>query len=274
MDILEELRRHRIYVTTMNELYGFDKKQAELLENAYKAFDAQNGKYYTNDAVGNMQKINDFYTALACLHSGYSANSDQFKLMGDNNMTPEQAVKYFDDLGVDGEALKEAVVNQHDQCEENGKRDFAHECAMYSVMANNGENSAKSVAGIFDDVNALVGYKGDIYSGKMGVDDIMSDIGAENTYHRMVDCEDGNVWKTMTEYNNGVSRGAINESKEFLERIGGGDAQKGMKKLQKKINKKSLGTDKLSKGVNKELIEAAKEDFLNHISSESGIEWE
>ena len=73
-------------------------------------------------------------------------------------------------------------------------------------------SARKLGAGVVDDINAAIGYKGDVYSGSMGVDDIKSDVDAYNLYYRMKGCKDGDIWGTMTEYNIGVGDGSINGS--------------------------------------------------------------
>lgn len=229
----------RDYFDTMFGYYGFSEENSKLIKDAYEAF--ENSDLSKN--LNNKEKINLFFSNMASLHSGYSGDSSLFKHMGDNP-THSDAVKFFDDLGVDGEELKEIVNNQHKICEDNEYRDFAHECAIYSVMAN--ENLIKSFAGNFDDVDELVGFKGDIYSKSMGIDDIKSDIAAVNIYNRMLDSSDGDIFGAFTEYNEGCADGTINESREFLEYYGGGDVEKGMKNLINRIDDTSIGTWYLS----------------------------
>ncbi|RKM56509.1 hypothetical protein D6853_06900 [Butyrivibrio sp. X503] len=106
----------------------------------------------------------------------------------------------------------------------------------------------------------------------MDIDDKKSDISAYNIYNRMLNSKDGDIWNTMVEYNENASDGTINESKEFLERLGNGDAEKGMKKLKKQLNKTSIGTDIISKDVDEEKIKETKDDFLKHVSNESGVD--
>ena len=61
-----------------------------------------------------------------------------------NNPSRKEAIRFFNDLGVDGDSLKEMVNKQHNSaCKKDNNRDFAHECAMYSVMAN--ESLVKSI---------------------------------------------------------------------------------------------------------------------------------
>lgn len=225
------------YFDTMSEYYGFSEEDAKAIKEAYEAFENSD----LSKGLNNKDKINLFFSNMASLFSNYSGDSTLFKHMGDNP-TQSDAVKFFNDLGVDGDTLKEIVNNQHNNCGNN--RDFAHECAIYSVMAN--ENFKKSIAGKFDDVDELVGFKGDIYSKSMGIDDIKSDIAAVNIYNRMLNSSDGNVFGAFTDYNEGCADGTINESREFLEYYGNGDAEKGMKNLTNRIDDTSVGTWYLS----------------------------
>ena len=75
----------------------------------------------------------------------------------------------------------------------------------------------------------------------------------------------------MTEYNIGVENGSINGSKEFLEHFGKGDAEKGMEKLKKELDKETLVTDILGRHASQEDIDRTKEEFLGYLSDESGV---
>lgn len=297
-DTNKSVNDEEAYKKSMMDAYGFSDEEAELLMDAYNKF------IESDEAKGmnNKEKINAFYSNLASLYSSYSSDSKLFGAMGDNPSQVE-AIKFFNDLGVDGESLKEIVNNQHSSC--GNSRDFAHECAIYSVMAN--DSAIKGAAGLVDDIDALVGYKGDIYSKSMGMDDVKSDIAAENIYNRMLNCEDGDIWGAMVDYNEGCSDGTINESKEFLENMGNGNAEKGMKNLIKNIDDTSLGTAYLSgeygggygtapysysnygySGYNynpygytdygymtgqNDSVEDCRSRFLDYLSEQSGVEW-
>ena len=139
--------------------------------------------------------------------------------------------------------------------------------AEHNGLKNLGSQTAK------EDIDALIGYKGDVYSGDMGVDDIKSDIAAYNIYYRMRNSENGNIWETMTQYNEGVSEGTINGSKEFLSHFGNGDPEKGMEVLKKDLDSETNGIDMLKKKTTPERIAARKKEFLDYITDESGVAW-
>lgn len=249
------------YFTAMQDEYGFSKEEAELLKDAYDAF-AASEEYSKLD---NKEKIAQFFSNMAALVSGYSSESKLFSLMG-SNLSKEDATKFFDNLGIDGAKLAEVVNQQHNNCGDN--KDFAHECAMYSVMSC--DNMIKGMAGLNDNIDDLVGFKGDIYSGSMKLDDIKSDIAGVNIYKRMLECEDGDIFKAFEDYNTED----INESLEFLENYGNGDAEKGLKNIEKKINDSSLGTIYIQHsdmGNGEDKVEKLKEQFLDYLSTESGV---
>jgi hypothetical protein len=158
-------------------------------------------------------------------------------------------------------------MSQHSTCEKNQKRDFVHECAIFAIMSE--KHGTKEVAGFVDDVDALIGYKGDVYSGKMGIDDKKSDVQAYNIYYRMRESKDGDIWAAMSEYNEGVCEGKINGSREFLAHFGNGDPQKGMVELKKELDRETTGT-KMLKG-DPDDVQRTKKEFLDYISKESGI---
>ena len=145
-----------------------------------------------------------------------------------------------------------------------------HECAIFAIMSE--KHGTKEVAGFVDDVDALIGYKGDIYSGKMGIDDKKSDVQAYNIYYRMRESKEGDIWAAMSEYNEGIYEGKINGSCEFLAHFGNGDPEKGMEELKKELDRETAGT-KMLKGDPKKITKR-KEEFLSYISDESGVAWE
>lgn len=255
------------YIEAMKEQYGFSKEEAILLKTAYDNFLNATSIY----GLSKKEKIKTFYSYLAGLQSQYSSEDFLFHKIADNP-SPKKAVEFFNELGIDGEALKKAINNQHSTCYKNKKRDFAHECAIYSVMSYN--NVIKKNSNSVDNVNALVGYKGDVYSGSMGDDDKKADIAAYNIYMRMLESQNGDPWDIMTEYNVGVSEGSINGEKEFLERYGNGDAEIGMKNLIKELDRKTGGTIIVSWGVSAEKVKSTKEEFLQYLSDKSGVKIE
>lgn len=252
------------YIESMKEQYGFSKEDARLLKTAYDNFLKATSEY----GLSKKEKIKTFYSYLSALQPQYSSEDFLFSQIADNP-SPKKAVEFFNKLGVDGRKLKTSINNQHSSCYENKKRDFAHECAIYSVMAYN--NVVKKNSNSIDSVNALVGYKGDVYSGSMGDDDKRADIAAYNIYNRMVECQNEDPWDVMIEYNIGVSEGAINGEKEFLERYGNGDAEIGMKNLIKELDRKSAGTFVVSRNTTSEKIKATRDEFLQYLSDKSGV---
>ena len=272
----------------MGQLYGFTPDAEKLLEDAYRKF-SESSDFEDMD---NREKINFFFSKLAALHEGYSSASKVFWACGDNPSTDE-AISYFNDLGIDGGKLQEILMTQHGCADDLKVRDFIHECAVYSVMGNDG--IIKSLAGFFDNVDALVGYKGDVYTAKMGEGDKLSDIAAVNIYYRMESCENGDIWQAMSDYNNGVINDEINEALEFLKYYGDGDAELGMIALENELYDESIGTDYLSgeygsyanyggfgyggygspyreygDSINDKIQETA-DDFLNYIKVKSGL---
>lgn len=290
-DIVSTSSSVETFETAMNKQFGFSGEEAALMQDAYAAFMANEA--YAK--LSNQEKINLFFSNMASLQSNYSSNSTLFKLMGDNP-SPEEAIEFFNGLGIDGKALQTAVTRQHSETE--GYRDFAHECAMYSVFAN--DTFTKKAAGLVDDIDALVGYKGDIYSKSMGLDDVRSDIAAVNIYNRMLESSDGDIFAAMNAYDSDPN---VNPSLEFLQNMGDGDAEKGLSRLEKEIDATSAGTWYLSGDYageggeghypgygypqygydeyggyskygdsNKKTVSDCKEEFLNYIKTESGIQ--
>lgn len=267
-----------VFMDSLMEQYGFSEEDARALAEAFEVV--------SNDpalkGMSNEEKIHYIFKYLAALHSGYSDSYTYsygmfslFGLIGDT-ATTEDAVKYLDDLGLDGEKLRKIVENQHTNCSDK-YNDFAHECAIIATMSNPG--FIKAAADLNDNMDALIGYKGDVYSGSMKKDDIYSDITAFNLYNCMKG-SDGDIMGAMAEYYRGIQDGSINEARVFLEAYGNGDAEKGMENLIKELDNETAATWKVSGGkahiwgggVSKEKIATTREDFLNYLTEQTGIE--
>jgi hypothetical protein len=110
-----------------------------------------------------------------------------------------------------------------------------------------------------------VGFKGDVYSGSMGPDDILSDIAAVNLYNRMMNSENGNFWQVMTEYNIGESNGSINSVDEFLKYYGDGDIEKGLEYIKNTLDDPSIGTSQVVKKVSPLKVAEKYQEFLNYL---------
>ena len=188
----------------------------------------------------NRKKIYIFFGCLATLNPEYSADRIHFKLLAGSPST-ESAILFFNMLGMDGEAMKEMLNNQHSLAPNLDIRDFAHECATITVTAS--RTPFKLLASRFENVDAMAGYKGDIYSTQMDYDDIKSDIASVNLYNRMINCKNGDIWGAFLDYNEGVSNGTINESLEFLNNYGDGDPVKGFVNLIKEMVEPTVMTD-------------------------------
>lgn len=102
---------------------------------------------------------------------------------------------------------------------------------------------------------------------------VMSDIAGYNIYYRMRRCEDGDVWNAMVEYNIDTCEGSINESKEFLQNLGYGNADLGMSVLSHELYYDTAASEMIRIMAHADCISVAskKEEFLDYVSAESGI---
>ncbi len=267
----DRMPANSIGVKAFEELYGFSEEEAELINCALTKIGIAIDIYCLINQIplDNKKKIKVTFGSLASLVKGYSSADQMFRLVSDNISTND-AIELYNDIGIDGELLKRVIVDQHNGAPDKRIRDFAHECATYSVMAN--EGFVKWAGGLIDDIDALVGFKGDIYQGVMRDDDLMSDITSTNLYNRMLNAKDGNMLSAMREYYDGVMNESINESLEFLTVYGKGDPKKGLIKVWQIIEDESLGTDMLSKNASVEDIQKTEKLFIKHLIINSGID--
>lgn len=260
-------------VESLEKQYGFSEEDAKLIAEAWDKFEE------SKEAQGLTyeEKIHKFFGCLAAFHEGYSGSDTKFKVVC-GTPTQEEAKKFFKSIGYTDDEIKrmcDAIENQHAGKVGNGNRDFVHECVIITEMAYSG--AVKMGLDVIDDPDALISYKGDIYSRSMGKDDINSDIDAMNLYNRIKNSS--NPMEAMNEYYEGCNNGTINPSEEFLKNYGDGDAEKGLEKVEKIIDQKSIATDtlghsygygKYGSGKNKNSNDFKKK-FIEHLKEESGL---
>lgn len=224
--------------SAMGKLFDFSEEEVRLLKEAYERFD------WLADYLGwsYERKIHLYFSTTAALIPDYSSEKAHFKYLALSPST-DQAIKLYDVLGLDGVKMQEILMNQHTKDEDQIKRDFAHEYATIAVLSCDG--LFKNLAGWSDNVDALAGYKGDVYTAAMEDSDMNSDISAFNYYIRIKNSEDGDIWRIMSEYNEGAVNGTINECLEYLENYGDGDAEKGMANLEEEMYDESVATSYL-----------------------------
>ena len=224
--------------SAMGKLFDFSEEEERLLKEAYERFE------WAADYLGwsYEEKIHWYFSITAALIPDYSSQAKHFKYLAMSPST-DQAIKFYDALGLNGKEMQEILMNQHKKNEGQIKRDFAHEYATIAVLSCDG--GFKDLAGLSDNVDALAGYKGDVYTDAMDDSDMNSDISAFNYYNRIKKSEDGDIWRIMSEYNEGVVNGTINESLEYLENYGDGDAEKGMAILEEEMYDESIATSYL-----------------------------
>ena len=117
------------------------------------------------------------------------------------------------------------------------KNDFAHELVQYSTFSHdeNWVHKGWNYLGILGKLEAMISYKGDIYSTRMEEADMKSDIDGVNLYHRFETSED-NILEIMVDYHNQVSSGTVNYAEEFLENLGDGSAEIGYQRLKEELD--------------------------------------
>ncbi|MCM1183227.1 MAG: DUF4280 domain-containing protein [Roseburia sp.] len=254
--------KQQAYMDMMQKSYGFDADQAILIQKAYNLFAAK----------GNAAHVHDFVANMAAFTYG---GEFQFSFI-DGIPDAETARKYFKRLGLSDQEvseLEDTVIKQHkgDFQEDNQeKNDFVHEMAIYAGYFNGSKLhreilDMRIVQLLTGDMETLNGYKGDVYSGKMGVEDMNADMDALNIYNMYTRVKGQDFFEVMTEYKRGVLDKEINRAECFLENLGDGDAEKGLENLEADLNVALLGEFWIEKGYQSGEVETKKREFLNHI---------
>lgn len=183
------------------------------------------------------------------------------------------------------EQLEQAINNQH-QNSQLGK-DFAHEIIQFSIFSND-DSLFHTLAGpMIGNLSALGSYKGDVYSTRMGIDDMNSDLDANNIYNRF-NFNSGkkeDLLRTFTEYNMSVLQGDTNRAQEFLSNMGDGDIEAGLEKLKKELDHVDIGAQYIAQGKKSIIQDAfmadalinsyafsADPDIYNKVSNQGNIE--
>lgn len=175
--------------------------------------------------------------------------------------TKEEAEEFFKKLGLTDNEIKElynTINNQHSRVSSgetavsDRKRDFAHEMIALSIFTNPSvtgkmPNPIVTPKGYLDlimggQLNQFSSYKGDISSGRFGVDDMQSDTDVTNIYNRSVN-NNSSVMSEFTKYNNQLSNGEVNRAEEFLKTLGNGDIESGKEVLKNQINSYTGGDE-------------------------------
>ena len=139
-------------------------------------------------------------------------------------------------------------------------------------MATKASNTLlKKTADKIESVDALIGFKGDIYSYKFPIPDIIADIDAENLYGRIMSSDEPFL-DTMAEYIKGKASGEINPSFEFVSNYGNGDVVSGWNTLIAEIDDAGMGAEYIANDSKLLfLLNVLREGLYNNAMVESGV---
>ena len=245
-------------VNTMIEQYGFTEQEifmilkAQYLHSIY--YISERDKQYL-EALGTDRRLSEdefllnseahsFFRYMAGLCINYSGERHAWKLTG-NLPTTEEASAYLKKIGftkAQADMIFNSINKQHEASTDKNQKDFAHEMVALTIFTN--ENWTKDIMNFIcqGQINELSSHKGDIYSGRFGIDDMLSDTDVVNVYNRIKKDED-NYWGIFIEYNNQVSSGETNRAEEFLQNYGDGTIENGRNQFIDDMKSWSVGSD-------------------------------
>ena len=245
-------------ILVMAEQYGFTEAEVLLLMKVQRLHSV----YYQKEKVlqqweasndpNARPKIGEFLTGsemhffaryLASLCTNYGGGK-RWGLVG-GIVSVDKAKDYFEKIGLSNEQVEQlysTINKQHVDATTTETKDFAHEMVALSIFTYKGMSKDAIDLSTFGQIDLLSSVKGDIYSGRFGKDDMLSDTDIINIFNRAKKNEDA-YWGIFIDYNIGVNNGEINRGQEFLETYGDGDISKGIEKLTKDIESWSVGTD-------------------------------
>ena len=172
------------YADMMQQCYGFTQEESELILKAYRLLYDEAAR----KNISRQERIHFVFSNLSALCDSYSGDAFRWWATAGNPSTAD-AKQHLVELGMsktDVENLYKAMNRQHFSADKGkGKKDLAHEFIQYAIFS---ENSFKHnfLDGFIGNLNALGSYKGDVFSTRMEIDDMNSDLDATNIYNRMI----------------------------------------------------------------------------------------
>lgn len=224
-------------IYSLIKAYGFTEKESELILKAYRLLLKESNK----DAMSKREKIHHIFSYLAALCVNYSGEARRWQIVADVPST-ETAQNHLIELGMGKYELFllfEAINNQHTTISKTTNKDFSHELIQFAIFSNN-SYLRELFEVVIGDLNALGSYKGDVFSGRMEIDDMNSDVDANNVYHRFFS-SNKDFLEIIAEYNDGTSGGKINRINEFLKLFGDGDVEKGYEHIENQLRSIDIG---------------------------------
>lgn len=221
-------------IETLMELYGFTKDEATTILLAERLYFASSEHTDEHEFLAMMASLCDSYRATRWTITGGTSSL-------------ENAKEYFAGLGLtakDVNAMVAAVNRQHVDATSSGRKDFAHEMVGLAIFT---VPRGVTPAGIMDvllggQLNEFSSYKGDVTSGRFGLDDMKSDTDMINIYQRSVN-PGASVLQAMINYNSELASGDTNRAREIVDSLGGGDFERLRNVLTKEVASYNLGDE-------------------------------
>lgn len=263
------LKKDEQAIASLKEIYNFSTMEANQIYAVYDKF-VNDDRY---KGLSKQQQIHTFYTNMASLYTPYSRTSFMFS-NGGGTYDQEEALEFFEDLGCNSKSIQSALENQHIRCADKNLGDYVHECAMYTVWSN--YNLPKSIYNLVPkyggDINALVGAKGDVWSGAAGIEDKRTDIMAYNKYQQMLKSDiNKNIAEDFNDYNKSVvdKNNPRAEVTEYLNYYKKDDFSGALKKLEKELMKNTIGAQKLKSWneLDDKDIEKSKNEYIDYVKN-------
>ncbi|MGP1434218.1 MAG: DUF4280 domain-containing protein [Catonella sp.] len=248
------------YSSMMKSSYGLSSEESKLYLKAYKLLSNEARQKKLKDK----KKIYFIYSKLASLCDNYDGGKGRrWKITANIPSTKETKV-YLKKIGMSDKEVKDLHKSVNHQHINSSKKDLAHEWIGYAIFSAD-TLLHNFLDGTIGNLNALGSYKGDVFSTRMGTDDMNSDLDSTNTYNRMLSGKE--PLDVILDYNKKIENGKINRVDEFLKFYGNGSTQEGLKYIKKDLLTIDIGSQYISSG-SKSLIQDAL--FTNSIVN-SGV---
>ncbi|MGP1568262.1 MAG: DUF4280 domain-containing protein [Peptoanaerobacter stomatis] len=248
------------YSSMMKSSYGLSSEESKLYLKAYKLLSNEARQKKLKDK----KKIYFIYSKLASLCDNYDGGEGLRWKITANIPSTEKTKLYLKKIGMSDKEVKDLHKSVNFQHANSTKKDLAHEWIVYAIFSAD-TLSHNFLDGSIGSLNALGSYKGDVFSTRMRIDDMNSDLDSTNTYNRMLSGKE--PLDVVLDYNKKVENGKINRVDEFLKFYGNGSAKEGLKYIKRDLLTVDIGSQYISSGY-KSLIQDAL--FTNSIVN-SGI---
>ena len=250
------------FTEMMQNSYGMTADESVLIEKAYNLLSQEADE----KGLLGQEKIHHIFSNMSSLCTNYNGDAIRWSASGDIPKT-DDTLKHLERLGMDKSEVLMLYTSINQQHRNPTDKDFAHELVQYAIFSDDSIPHS-FLDGFIGNMDALGSYKGDVYSTRMGIDDMNSDVDANNIYNRMINSDKEPI-DVMYEYNQDVLNSEINRVDEFLSFYGNGDTEVGLEYIKQDLATVDMGAHYIASGLKGFVFENIQDAMIISAASNS-----